>query len=272
MIPPMCIPIQCGAERKPCVRGAIPDNVGDHISEKNQEYCELTAQYYAWKNEVCDYYGFCHYRRFFCFEDKGKKPYLVFGTLKEKQKKLFGKEAIITELCQTYEIILPRAVDMGLSVAEYYRTSEFHHAEDFDLFLAILREKYPKLANSAEMYLSQKKQYFCNMFLMDRPHFQEYCTYLFGILEEFDRRKIRHGSFQEDRTDGYLGERFVGIYVEYVRKKGAKIKEVARIDTDCTLKRRVGYFLFPPESKRRFLVKKVMKKLTKKGMKYWKEY
>ena len=44
-------PIQVGTD----VNGVISekyirDNTGDHISAKNRMYCELTAQYWAWKN------------------------------------------------------------------------------------------------------------------------------------------------------------------------------------------------------------------------------
>lgn len=263
ILPPLCIPIQCGAEGKTLIKEVLRDNIGEHISGKNQEYCELTAQYYAWKQELCDYYGFCHYRRFFCFEEQRKKPYLVFGKLKEKQKVLLGTESMIAELCQQYEIILPYAVDMGVSVIEQYQSSLFHYGSDLKLFIQILKEKYPELKKAAKIYLSQNKQYFCNMFLMDRIHFQEYCTYLFGILEEFDQRKIKHGSFQADRTNGYLGERFVGIYLEYVKEKGAKIKEVTRMDINCTLKKRLIYYIFPPESRRKNSLKKAIRRKGK---------
>ena len=260
ILPPLCIPIQCGAEGKTLIKEVLQDNIGEHISGKNQEYCELTAQYYAWKQELCDYYGFCHYRRFFCFEEQRKKPYLVFGKLKEKQKILLGTESMITELCQQYEIILPYAVDMGVSVIEQYQSSLFHYGSDLKLFIQILKKKYPELKKAAKIYLSQNKQYFCNMFLMDRIHFQEYCTYLFGILEEFDQRKIKHGSFQADRTNGYLGERFVGIYLEYAKEKGAKIKEVTRMDINCTLKKRLIYYISPPESRRKNSLKKAIRR------------
>lgn len=263
ILPPLCIPIQCGAEGKTLIKEVLQDNIGEHISGKNQEYCELTAQYYAWKQELCDYYGFCHYRRFFCFEEQRKKPYLVFGKLKEKQKILLGTESMITELCQQYEIILPYAVDMGVSVIEQYQSSLFHYGSDLKLFIQILKKKYPELKKAAKIYLSQNKQYFCNMFLMDRIHFQEYCTYLFGILEEFDQRKIKHGSFQADRTNGYLGERFVGIYLEYAKEKGAKIKEVTRMDINCTLKKRLIYYIFPPESRRKNSLKKAIRRKGK---------
>ena len=52
------------------LKNAIPDNTGDNISERNFTFCELTAQYWAWKNLEADYYGLCHYRRYFYFEDK----------------------------------------------------------------------------------------------------------------------------------------------------------------------------------------------------------
>ncbi len=263
ILPPLCIPIQCGAEGKTLIKEVLQDNIGEHISGKNQEYCELTAQYYAWKQELCDYYGFCHYRRFFCFEEQRKKPYLVFGKLKEKQKILLGTESMITELCQQYEIILPYAIDMGVSVIEQYQSSLFHYGSDLKLFIQILKKKYPELKKAAKIYLSQNKQYFCNMFLMDRIHFQEYCTYLFGILEEFDQRKIKHGSFQADRTNGYLGERFVGIYLEYAKEKGVKIKEVTRMDINCTLKKRLIYYIFPPESRRKNSLKKAIRRKGK---------
>lgn len=63
------IPIQVGtalAEEE--IPGVLHDNTGINISAKNKRYCELTAQYWAWKNvKDADYYGFWHYRRYFAF-------------------------------------------------------------------------------------------------------------------------------------------------------------------------------------------------------------
>ena len=49
-------------------RACCHDDEGDNISQKNKTYCELTAQYWAWKNEDADYYGFFHYRRYLAFD------------------------------------------------------------------------------------------------------------------------------------------------------------------------------------------------------------
>ncbi|MSL72264.1 DUF4422 domain-containing protein, partial [Escherichia coli] len=52
---------------------AFHDDEGENISNLNPRYCELTTQYWAWKNEDADYYGFCHYRRYFDFTDTPHK-------------------------------------------------------------------------------------------------------------------------------------------------------------------------------------------------------
>ena len=62
------IPIQVGAQNAGTLfEDTLHDNEGDNISTQNPMYCELTAQYWAWKNADADYYGFCHYRRYFDF-------------------------------------------------------------------------------------------------------------------------------------------------------------------------------------------------------------
>ena len=66
---PYLYPIQVGtALSKSPLEGMLHDNEGDNISDRNKSYCELTAQYWAWKNEDADYYGFFHYRRYFAFD------------------------------------------------------------------------------------------------------------------------------------------------------------------------------------------------------------
>ena len=62
---PLLIPIQVGtalAERR--FAGYAHDDEGENISRKNRAYCELTAQYWAWKNCQAEYVGFFHYRRY----------------------------------------------------------------------------------------------------------------------------------------------------------------------------------------------------------------
>lgn len=263
IVPPGFAPVQCGAALNSTIDGAVPDNAGCNISEKNREYCELTAHYFAWKNIDADWYGFCHYRRFFAFSDDIKKPYIVRDKLSDKELTLLGNEERLNKLLNEFDMIVPRAENMGLSAREHYCTSAFHFKIDLDLFLGILYEKYPFLLETAEKYLSQNRQYFCNMFIMCKSDFNDYCRILFGVLEEFDRLKKPHGNYQSDRTDGYLGEIFTGIYISYMREHGRRIKELPRIDCGCTRKKLIMYSLLPPESKARFAAKQFLKSIKR---------
>ena len=68
---PLYIPVRCGAvydEREGVTM--LGDDTGDNISEKRESFCELTVQYWAWKNVNADYYGLCHYRRYLGFSEE----------------------------------------------------------------------------------------------------------------------------------------------------------------------------------------------------------
>ncbi|MBQ3778942.1 MAG: DUF4422 domain-containing protein, partial [Fibrobacter sp.] len=73
------LPIQVGAALSKQDLGFQKDNLVngetcDNISEKNPNYCELTALYWAWKNirkiyPEIQYIGLNHYRRYFAFDE-----------------------------------------------------------------------------------------------------------------------------------------------------------------------------------------------------------
>lgn len=264
-LPPLATAVQGGAALHPPIEGALPDiGEGGSISHKNPAYCELTVQYYAWKNVEADCYGFCHYRRF--FGKRSSVPYRAVGRLTQRQrdKLLLSEEELLARM-RRYDVLVPRAEDMGVSVWEQYASSPHCFGEDLERFTVLLKQRYPHLASAADSYLSQSKQYFCNMFIMCRELFFDYCSHLFPLLEEFDLQKTVRGDFQSDRTDGYLAERFFGIYLFYLRENGKKIWECTRIDAESTCSKRILCALAPPESRRRHLLKKLKSPSNKKS-------
>ncbi len=206
--------------------GVYRDDQGTHISEKNKSYCELTTQYWAWKNMQADYYGFCHYRRLFSFAPKSDRPMEYYDHLDETMlQELHYDEGHIRAWAGQYDFMIVRGVPVealhAKSVYEQYQNSLELHSRDLDLLLQVIQEKYPGLHPSAKEYLDGQVCYHCNMFLAKRALFQEYSAILFDVLEETEKRMDTRGYSREAyRTIGHLGERMAGIYYLYLKKQG----------------------------------------------------
>lgn len=217
-------------QNKPVPEGVYRDNDGENISSRNKSYCELTTQYWVWKNQKADYYGFCHYRRFFSFHN-GKLPEDDWGTLvypvmnEQVMQELGLNEQTMRSYIENYDFLIAEGIETktlrAKSVYDHYRKAPELHIEDVDLFLAIIHEKYPELDETAEEFFEGQKFYPCNMFVMKDELFQQYSAMLFDILEEFEKRADMSCYSREGyRTTGHLGERMTGIFYQYLMKKG----------------------------------------------------
>lgn len=259
---PLLVPIQVGAalaeERFP---GFAWDDAGENISGQNRSYCELTAQYWAWKNETADHYGFFHYRRYLYPDRRAKRPYRIEGmpTPELLDKLGYGR---FSELISQYDLILPMGEDMRVPVREHYAKAPFHHGKDLELAEELIRELYPEYVSAMEEYLSGTECYFGNIFIMEKAAFQAYSGWLFSLLEEFDRRADLTGyGPQEKRVDGYLGERLLGIWA--ARHRELRKLELPRVhfieDPLERWRKQAVNLLLPPGSGRRSWVKRAVR-------------
>lgn len=257
---PLLVPIQVGSalteERFP---GFLQDDAGDNISGRNRSYCELTAQYWAWKNVQADYYGFFHYRRYLYPDERAKRPYRIEGAPTVELLDKLGYEGF-PDLISRYDLILPKGEDMRISVRQHYAAAPFHHSKDLALVEEIIRERCPEYTAAMEGYLSGTRCYFGNIFIMGRDVFQDYCGWLFPILAEFDCRADLTGyGPQERRVDGYLAERLLGIWA--ARHKELRTLELPRVhfieNPAERRKKKLVNLLLPPGSVRRSKIKKL---------------
>lgn len=236
--------IQVGAADAPVkFNGMLSDNTGKNISEKNRSYCELTAQYWAWKNEDADYYGFFHYRRYFSFAsdrnyaEDGYGNVVINRLTQEEQERFQLDDQHISGLVADYDVITVRARDINeqrmrtrnkerLDNHAEYGESGAQHRSDLDKALEILREKYPEMSAAADRYMHSDKAYECNMFIMRKELYGQYCTWLFDILFELEQ-KIDTSCYnlEELRVFGFIAERLFGIYYTWL-KENASIKRL----------------------------------------------
>ncbi len=218
----------------------IGDDTGDNISDKNPTFCELTAQYWVWKNRRSDYVGFFHYRRHVSFSNKFIKenkwgltpfPYICDDYLRKIE---FNDDAI-NKATFDADIITVKQWDVrnagSLNNYDHYmRSSPFLHIEDYENAIQIMTRIFPDYKVDADEYNSSKFGYYTNIFIMKWEIFDDYCNFLFKILFELESMTDISGyNVQEKRIFGYISEWLFGIYItHYKRTTGKKVKELPR--------------------------------------------
>ena len=145
------------------------DDEGDNISEKNPNFCELTALYWGWKNLKSDYIGLAHYRRHFSLKHMGTNWESV---LTQKQAEY---------LCQNYDVILPAKRRYWIETIESHY-AHTHDGEHLKITRDILLEKYPDYVKTYDKIMKRRSAHMFNMFLMKKSLADQYCTWLFDIL------------------------------------------------------------------------------------------
>ena len=171
---PLYLPLHVGAEGKESI-GFERDNTGEHISAKNPQFCELTGLYWAWKNVDADYIGLAHYRRHFRGKGKGE-PISRVLTEQEAIRLLEGKDGLLPQKRNYYIETL------------YSHYAHTMHVEPLDVAGEIIREKYPAYAPAFEALKHRRSAHMFNMLVLRRDHLDAYCTWLFDILFELERR------------------------------------------------------------------------------------
>ena len=235
-------PIQVGTEKNGQVYPhTLHDNTGENISAKNGMYCELTAQYWAWKNVTAEYYGFMHYRRYFCFNTSSLEEdsfgNVLFSQIDDAAiKRLNINDATIEAVVPRYDVICTRpqkisSLNQGKTVWEHYKNSPHHRIKDLEIVLDIICEKYPEYLDAAQEYMNSEKGYFCNMYILKKDIFDAYSAWLFDILDEHEKRTdFSSYNIDEYRVSGFLAERLWGIYYTWLKSnnKTLKCKEIQR--------------------------------------------
>ena len=233
---PLFIPVRCGAvfdsRTDPPMLG---DDTGDEISSKRLSFCELTVQYWAWKNIQADYYGLCHYRRYLSFSNHvfgnvdGNQHIPEYAISPDFQKKYGLDEASMRQVIERSDIVSLIPFDLkqddgmfDMRVIDTIRENDRIFPEGaIDLYVKIFKEKYPDYIKDIDDYLNGHIWRAFNCFVMRRPFFEEYSQILFDILHEYEKQYDSHTASQEQmRMPGYLGEISFAIYYNHVCRTG----------------------------------------------------
>jgi hypothetical protein len=220
------LPVKVGAAcNKATMSGFQRDDTGDNISDRNPNYCELTALYWAWKNLDADYVGLAHYRRHF----KGTGPRQT-ATRKD-----------LEPLLAPGRVLVPRKRNYVIETVEsHYRHA--HENEPLDVALELVRGQGGAYAAAAEKLFSGTQLSLYNMFVMEKAAMDAYCAWLFPLLDEVAGRiDISGYSKYEARVYGFLAERLFNVWLE---ASGLDVVEVACVNLeDQNWPRKIARFL-----------------------------
>ncbi len=211
----MYLPVHVGASGKKSI-GYQRDDEGENISCLNPYFCELTGLYWAWKNLTEDYIGLIHYRRSFIMRE---------GILEKKQiEPYLGEIKVFTPKKRRYFIE---------TLKSHYNHT--HNPGHLDVTKEILMEKYPEYKYAYEKTLQHTWGYMFNMMIMERHLLDDYCEWLFTILDEIFKR-IDTSNYPDfaKRYIGRISEILFNVWFEKKLSSG-EIKKEETMELKCNV-------------------------------------
>lgn len=173
----------------------LTDHLGENISDRNRQFCELTALYWIWKNSCEDVVGMVHYRRHFILPDDWLKRMEAYNI----------------------DVVLPVPLYVAPSLEENYKLR--HDPSDWEYLMDYFKMRDEETYRNAKLFFDGNLYSPCNMFIMKKPVLNDLCEWLFPILEAV----AVHGGEKKDgylnRYPGFISERLISYFFERYRDK-----------------------------------------------------
>ncbi|WP_288926493.1 DUF4422 domain-containing protein [uncultured Maritimibacter sp.] len=211
------IPIHVGrAVADAPLDGMIGDDTGHTLSPYNGAYSELTALYWAWKNDTdATHVGLMHYRRLLDFS--GTHPSPAAEVWPEAVRLDDYAAATETWLRRNAEIdlVLPISHRMPMTVDENY--ADQHDPRDLDFVEARMAQLSPAYLDDFRAVRAGRELLLANVFLARREIVDAYCRWAFDLLEALRSADIPrpHVSPYNARYLGFVAER---LFTTFMRK------------------------------------------------------
>ncbi|WP_249619358.1 DUF4422 domain-containing protein, partial [Campylobacter jejuni] len=228
----------------------IGDDTGDNISYLNRYLNELTGIYWAWKNYDKlgnpDYIGYVHYRRLFLFDERDiylfknndNWSYIVDDLY--KYKFFFSIQPYIFN----YDLIIPNKFFFNKTndnikysnIKDFMLSWNGNYSSSYNLFLFLLKQKgLDKLFYES---VSNCSYYPCNMFIMRKDIFFDYCSFLFNFVyciydilgEDISKRQ----NLWEKREIAWVSEYITNLFIYQMDEKKIKELNVVMIKNDSS--------------------------------------
>lgn len=200
-------------ENKDELADFIGDDTGDNISSLNNIFCELTVQYWIWKNDhSSDFVGLNHYRRYFSKKDHGTNLYYKYmndvKVVCEGDEIAAGDDFDFSKV----DMIAPLRHHGEPVLRQYAR----HHVlDDMLLVSEQIRAIQPDYVNACDFYFNNCDYFHhTNMIIARKEIFDAYSEWLFSLLMPLADKKFfsNYDNYQK-RVMGFLSERLLSVWI-----------------------------------------------------------
>lgn len=219
--PEYMLPIQVGSALCDRRIADVMDNSGDNISQKNGNYCELTALYWIWKNRLCTNIG--DKVRDKMTHDNGKKSdaentaetdeYQYYGLAQYRRMFELSEDDLLRLYSNDVDVLLPYPLPYAPDIHEHHK--RYIKEPDWKALIQALNELQPEYAKAFEKILEQPFLYNYNVILAKKKVLKDYCEWLFPILSRVEELSVPKGDERSDRYIGYMGETLETLYFMY---------------------------------------------------------
>jgi hypothetical protein len=243
---PLLLHVQAGSSAARRDLGLQRDDSGQQISERNPQFGELTAVYWAWRNlPRRGFIGFAHYRRYFVLDPAVATSLYVPHSAAAQRPGLVaqvGDASALRGWLRDHDVILPPPRGFArATLAEQY--AQCHAGEDFQCLLELLRERHPHAHGAEQRFATLHSLHCCNMFIAGWDFADAYLGWLFPLIFELEQRLPRRAGFQR-RNIAFLAERLMEYYLLW-RAADVPLRVLERpllyLDEKSAAKSRIGY-------------------------------
>lgn len=181
---PFEIRIQAGAALTKERIASLTDDTGQNISDRNKQYCEMSAVYWIWKNRRHDWVGIEHYRRHLLvtpdmLSDEVDAilplPYMCYSNTLAQFRRFVGEDVVTALLKALQEL----------------------HPSEYPRYLAVLEDEY---------------QYTYNLLCSRWSVFDDYCAWFFHITEYMESMADEVADINNTRALSYVAEVLTNLY------------------------------------------------------------
>ena len=207
------IPLLVGGVNHPDLFGLYEsDDSGDNISYKNDSYCELTGLYWMWKNTSHRFLGLVHYRRFFAEVHRLLKIKDVYYSVGAPSYRIYEENELISKL-ESKELLViesPKLPWGNRKILESVTGSEIW--TDLD---TLIKTNYPEYFEYYIVSCQNHNHIQCNMFFGNRTLVEEYCKWIFTLLDSLDKMHVENtGDRYHNRELGYIAELLFDVWIK----------------------------------------------------------